>query len=82
VQSVELSTDGGTSWSAAGLGSEPLPYAWVHWNFDWKIAAPGPHELMVRASDDTGRTQPAGRPRDRVDNYEQNGFQTVRVMAT
>jgi DMSO/TMAO reductase YedYZ molybdopterin-dependent catalytic subunit len=82
VKSVEVSADGGTSWVPARLGSEPLPYAWVHWAFDWKIEAPGPQELMVRASDDAGRTQPAERPRDRVDNYEQNGYQTVRVMAT
>ena len=81
VGSVEVSTDGGKSWGAARLASDPLPYAWVHWAFDWKIAGPGPHELVVRASDDAGRTQPAERARGRVDNYEQNGYQTVRVMA-
>jgi hypothetical protein len=36
---------------------------------------------MVRASDGAGRTQPAERARGRVDNYEQDGYQTVRVMA-
>lgn len=81
VSSVEVSTDGGTVWGAARLGSEALPYAWVHWAFDWKIAGPGAHELMVRATDDAGRTQPAERARGRVDHYEQNGYQTVRVIA-
>ena len=49
---------------------------------DWKIAAPGPHQLMARATDDAGRTQPPGRTSERVDTYEQNGYQTVHVMVT
>ena len=67
---------------AARLGPEPLPYAWVHWTFDWKIAGPGPHQLIARATDDAGRTQPPGRASERVDTYEQNGYQTVHVMVT
>ena len=82
VKSVEVSTDGGKSWGAARLGAEPLPYAWVQWTFDWKIAGPGPHQLMARATDDAGRTQPPGRASERVDTYEQNGYQTVHVMVT
>lgn len=79
VRSVEVSFDGGKSWAAARFSSEPLPYAWVHWAFDWKVPGPGSHELVVRASDDAGRTQPAERARDRADNYEQDSWETVRV---
>jgi len=80
VRSVEVSADGGKTWAAAQLGSDPLRYAWVPWSFEWKIPGPGPRELTVRATDDTGRTQPAERPRERADNYELNGYQSVRVM--
>jgi DMSO/TMAO reductase YedYZ molybdopterin-dependent catalytic subunit len=82
VRLVEVSVDGGKSWGAAKLASEPMPYAWVHWAYDWKVPGPGAYELVVRASDDAGRTQPAERARDRADNYEQDSWQTVRVTVT
>jgi DMSO/TMAO reductase YedYZ molybdopterin-dependent catalytic subunit len=82
IRSVELSVDGGKSWGAARLSSEPLPYAWVHWTYDWKVPGPGAHELVVRANDDAGRTQPAERARDRADNYEHDSWQAIRVTVT
>jgi DMSO/TMAO reductase YedYZ molybdopterin-dependent catalytic subunit len=82
VRSVEVSADAGKSWAPARLTSDPLPYAWVHWAYDWKVPGPGVHELAVRASDDAGRTQPANRARDRADSFEQNSWQTIRVTVT
>ena len=40
---------------------------------------PIPHELAVRASDDSGRQQPAERSSQRIDDYEHNAYQTIRV---
>jgi DMSO/TMAO reductase YedYZ molybdopterin-dependent catalytic subunit len=80
VQRVELSTNAGKVWNSARLAGESVPYSWILWEFDWKIAAAGTHELCVRAYDDQGREQPAERPTDRLDNYELNAYQTVRVM--
>jgi DMSO/TMAO reductase YedYZ molybdopterin-dependent catalytic subunit len=82
VRSVEVSLDGGTSWGPARLLSEPLPYAWVQWTYDWKVTQPGIHALTVRATDDSGRSQPAQRARERADEYEHDSWQTVRVMVT
>jgi DMSO/TMAO reductase YedYZ molybdopterin-dependent catalytic subunit len=61
VTRVEVSIDGGTSWSDARL-SEPVGrYAWRGWTHAW-IARPGEQELVVRASDDAGNVQPMTQP--------------------
>jgi DMSO/TMAO reductase YedYZ molybdopterin-dependent catalytic subunit len=82
VRSVEVSADGGKSWSAAHLSAEAQRYAWVHWDYDWKAPGPGMHELAVRAHDEAGRGQPAERAGDRADDYEQDSWQRVRVMVS
>jgi DMSO/TMAO reductase YedYZ molybdopterin-dependent catalytic subunit len=82
VRSVEVSADGGKSWGPASLSGEAQPYCWAHWSYDWKVPGPGAHELAVRASDDAGRVQPAARALERVDAYEHDSWQTVRVTVT
>lgn len=57
VERVEFSPDGGETWEDAGLDGSVGRYAWVHWTHEWN-ARPGEHELRVRATDATGRTQP------------------------
>jgi DMSO/TMAO reductase YedYZ molybdopterin-dependent catalytic subunit len=59
VTRVEVSTDGGQTWSDAALSpADPAhPWAWRSWTCNWD-AEPGPAELLVRASDETGETQP------------------------
>jgi hypothetical protein len=82
VQRVEVSVDGGTSWQAARLDSEAKPYAWVRWSYEWKIPDRGSYELVVTATDDRGREQPAIRPSSRVDEAEQNQRQSIQVTVT
>jgi DMSO/TMAO reductase YedYZ molybdopterin-dependent catalytic subunit len=82
VRQVDASVDGGKSWHAARLASDPQAYAWVHWSYVWTIPGAGAYELVVRASDDKGREQPLERASDRIDDYEWNTFQTVRVTVT
>lgn len=64
ITKVEISTDGGTTWSAATLLSEAKPFEWVHWEFKWS-PAPGRYRLIARATDAEGRTQPEKRDPDR-----------------
>jgi hypothetical protein len=78
VRRVEVTTDG-KSWQDARLASEPLPYAWVQWTYEWRIPRSGEFQLAVRAHDEHGRSQPAERPADRADDYERNTWQTVRI---
>jgi DMSO/TMAO reductase YedYZ molybdopterin-dependent catalytic subunit len=86
VQAVEISTDAGGTWQAARLSApgcaEPRPYAWILWDYDWKIPGPGKYSLAVRARDDNGRLQPAERPSERLDPYEVNAWQRISVTVT
>lgn len=67
VSRVDLSTDGGSTWSPARLTSEPIPYVWRLWEYDWTPTERAPHTLMARATDDRGREQPLERNKDRRD---------------
>jgi DMSO/TMAO reductase YedYZ molybdopterin-dependent catalytic subunit len=59
VTRVEVSTDGGATWDDAVLApADPgHPYAWRAWHYGW-TAAPGRAELLARATDAAGDTQP------------------------
>ena len=59
VTRVQVSSDGGASWADADLApADPAnPYAWRAWSSVWR-AEPGRTELRVRATDETGETQP------------------------
>jgi DMSO/TMAO reductase YedYZ molybdopterin-dependent catalytic subunit len=66
IARVELSTDGGATWSEASLVGTSKPNAWRFWGFDWRTPSkPGQADLIARAIDSKGRTQPTQRDRDR-----------------
>jgi DMSO/TMAO reductase YedYZ molybdopterin-dependent catalytic subunit len=66
ITKVELSTDGGATWSEANLVGTSKQNAWRLWEFDWRTPSKlGQADLMARATDSLGRTQPAHRDRDR-----------------
>jgi DMSO/TMAO reductase YedYZ molybdopterin-dependent catalytic subunit len=57
IARVEVSTDGGKSWSDAEL-REPLSRnAWVLWHLDWTPDREGSHTIVTRATDGTGDVQ-------------------------
>ena len=57
IHSVEVSTDGGTTWAPASLGVPVGKFAWVEWTFSWEKPARGRHLLRVRATDSEGNQQ-------------------------
>ena len=57
VKSVEISCDGGKSWSEATLDADTTENAWQLWHFAWQTPAPGNYVLMARATDSRGRIQ-------------------------
>ncbi|MFD9406369.1 sulfite oxidase [Streptomyces sp. NPDC059989] len=59
VHRVEVSTDGGARWQRARLHDAPRRGGWVRWSVPWTPRATGPTALLARATDATGRTQPA-----------------------
>jgi DMSO/TMAO reductase YedYZ molybdopterin-dependent catalytic subunit len=58
ISKVEVSCDGGKSWSEANLKGAPIKNAWRLWEFEWQTPAPGNYTLMARATDSCGRMQP------------------------
>ena len=57
IRRVEVSTDGGKSWSAATLGPDLGKYSWRRWTATWTPAAKGKYRLMVRATNNAGEGQ-------------------------
>ena len=57
VARVDVSTDGGRSWTEAELLDDLGRWAWRHWRVILDLA-PGNHELLVRAWDSSAATQP------------------------
>jgi sulfite oxidase len=58
VTRVEISTDGGTTWRDARLGTGQARYAWRLWEYALNAPKAGEYTIMSRATDDQGRTQP------------------------
>ena len=65
VAKVEVSVDGGKTWSAAKIQGKAKPVQWVLWEFEWEKPVRGPASIVARATDDRGRTQPTTRDPDR-----------------
>ncbi len=57
VARVDVSVDGGASWSQAELLQDLGPWAWRQWRMTVDLA-PGEHEILVRAWDSSAATQP------------------------
>jgi len=84
ISKVELSTDGGKSWTVAALGQPVLPKALARFHLPWQWDG-RPAILMSRATDEKGNVQPTrsawvaqyapGQP------YHYNGIQSWNVAA-
>ena len=57
VARVDVSTDGGASWTQADLLEDLGRWAWRQWRITLDLA-PGEHEVLVRAWDSSAATQP------------------------
>lgn len=78
VEGVDVSTDGGTSWSPAQVEPPVLgPWAWQHWTFEWQ-SVPGSYVLACRARD-AERSQPL-EPTWNLGGYANNAVQRVPVV--
>jgi DMSO/TMAO reductase YedYZ molybdopterin-dependent catalytic subunit len=77
IARVDVSTDGGATWSPARLRPSPREggghgvttgHGWTRWTHTWRAPVAGAHELLARATDEHGRTQPD------VAAYNPNGY--------
>ncbi len=79
IARVEVSADGGGSWSEAEVTHDlEGPWAWCGWTASWD-ATPGEHVLCCRATDETGDTQPLEAEWN-LGGYENNAVQRVPVL--
>jgi sulfite oxidase len=81
IARVDVSLDGGQTWTQAVVDDPPSPWAWQLWHIVLDLPA-GPVEITARAWDDSGATQPefpaslwnpAG--------YDNNSWPRIRVDA-
>jgi DMSO/TMAO reductase YedYZ molybdopterin-dependent catalytic subunit len=78
VAGVEVSADGGATWSEAELGPDDLGrWAWRSWRWEWH-PAPGRYVLCCRALDAAGNAQP-DEPGWNLGGYANNAVQRVAV---
>ncbi|MDY3555078.1 hypothetical protein R5W24_004213 [Gemmata sp. JC717] len=79
VAAVEVSTDAGKTWAEARRLGEAVPFAWRLWELPWDVPeATGRYQVMARATDTEGRTQPEKHDADRR-TYMINFVFTVEV---
>jgi DMSO/TMAO reductase YedYZ molybdopterin-dependent catalytic subunit len=77
IQRIEVSTDGGSSWSDAELLPSLGPSTWVLWHVPWQPVGTGTTTLVVRAVDGTGQPQ----SEQRADSFPHgsSGYHSVEV---
>ncbi|AEV15727.1 putative sulfite oxidase [Thermus sp. CCB_US3_UF1] len=82
IVSVELSTNGGRSWHRAELERTEKTFGWVRWRGTVYLR-PGEHEVMARAWDAAGRSQPLdGNVAWNERGYEYSGVMRVRFTVS
>jgi sulfane dehydrogenase subunit SoxC len=57
IERVDVSFDGGASWTRAMLDKRNIPFAWRQWSVAW-FPSPGTYAVRVRATDSKGNAQP------------------------
>ena len=58
IAKVEISDDGGETWSEADLVGPRYRYSWQQWHFAWSPKSEGHYTLVARATDEDGNAQP------------------------
>lgn len=58
IKEVLVSVDGGMNWRPARLGKDMGRYSWVQWFYPWQPAKSGTYQVMVRATNSLGESQP------------------------
>lgn len=77
VASVEVSGDGGSTWTAAEFVGEELPFSWRLWKATLDLPS-GSRTLVARAADSRGRRQPEKAPWN-FKGYHYNGWHRVPI---
>ena len=76
VAKVDLSVDGGKTWTATQLGKDEGKYGFRLWSTHVSLATKGAHDLMVRCTNSAGESQPT------VPNWNPGGFMRNIIETT
>lgn len=79
IRHVEVSTDGGSTWRSATLGTDLGRFSFREWKTTASVAA-GTHEIKVRAINAIGNSQPS-EPLWNPAGYMRNVVETTRIRA-
>ncbi|HKB23783.1 MAG TPA: sulfite oxidase [Methylomirabilota bacterium] len=74
---LDVSTDGGQTWTPGKFTGPWGRYSWRKWEHEWDAKA-GTHTVMARATDSLGRVQPTTRAFNRL-GYRWNVIHAVKV---
>jgi DMSO/TMAO reductase YedYZ molybdopterin-dependent catalytic subunit len=80
ISAVEISADGGHSWTPAVLKPPLSELTWVTWTATWAAAAAGQYRLQVRAHDGQGAAQSPSASSSYPDGA--SGYHSVQVSVT
>jgi hypothetical protein len=69
VRRVDVTADGGATWTAADMQPPRNRYDWVRWRVSLALPGDGFYEIFARATDAQGRAQPF-----RAANWNPNGY--------
>ena len=69
VARVDVTADGGATWTAADMQPPRNRYDWVRWRVSLALPGDGFYEIFARATDAQGRAQPF-----RAANWNPNGY--------
>lgn len=78
IQRIELSPNGGREWQTVVFSNRPQ-YEWVMWSKTIELKERGARELVLRAVDESGQSQPERPDPARIDRYANNWLHRVLV---
>ena len=58
ITALDVSVDGGSTWSAAEVDQPADAHGWQSWSYVWDASTPGSYGLCCRAQDSAGNIQP------------------------
>ncbi|HCL67114.1 MAG TPA: oxidase [Rhizobium sp.] len=79
ITEVAVSSDGGSNWHSTRLGDDLGRYSFREWTSSLRLK-PGQHQLMVRATNRIGQTQPASALWNPA-GYMRNVIETTQLTA-